>query len=236
MRKGYDPFSLYLFDLIGMGTGGLRGRLEVDDEALLFYAGLLAQHPRSVSALEGLLRDYFGVGVQVVQFMGEWLPLSPENRSRLHAGDVNTALGVSTIAGNRVWDQQAKFRVRVGPLTYAGFCAFLPSGSAFRPLVELIRFSAGQEYDFDVQLILKAPEVPRCRLGDVGASAPRLGWSTWLKTAEFADDAEDAIFAPHVTTLKPQHAEASAEAGGDQDDRELEVHDWQAEPYLPQRA
>jgi type VI secretion system protein ImpH len=143
---------------------------------------------------------------------------------------------VSAVAGDRVWDQQAKFRIRVGPLTYAEFCGLLPSGSAFRPLVELVRFFAGQEYDFDMQLILKATEVPSCRLGQVGADAPRLGWSTWLKTAEFAHDAEDAVFAAHVTYSRPQYAAASAEAGGKQDERELEVPDRQAEPYLPQLA
>ena len=47
-----------------MGTAGLRGRLEVDDEVLLFYAGLLAQQPRSASALAGMLQDYFGVPVR----------------------------------------------------------------------------------------------------------------------------------------------------------------------------
>src|SRR5262245_47148317 len=54
-RAPYDDFSLTLFDLISMGTKGLRGKLEVGDEALLFYAGLLAQHPHSASALTGLL-------------------------------------------------------------------------------------------------------------------------------------------------------------------------------------
>jgi type VI secretion system protein ImpH len=59
-QKGYDRFSLHLFDLVGLGIEGLRERLEVEDEALLFYAGLLAQHPHSASALEGLRQDYFG--------------------------------------------------------------------------------------------------------------------------------------------------------------------------------
>ena len=76
--QAIDRFSQYLFDFIGMGTRGLRGRLEVEDEALLFYAGLLAQHPRSASALAGLLQDYFGVPVAVTQFIGQWLPLAPE--------------------------------------------------------------------------------------------------------------------------------------------------------------
>lgn len=200
-REGYDPFSLYLFDLIGMGTKGLRGRLEVGDEALLFYAGLLAQHPRSASALAGLLQDYFGVPVRVAQFIGQWLSLSKENRSRLGPGEANNALGVSAIAGSRVWDQQAKFRLRVGPLTFAEFCQFLPEGNTFRPLVQFARFFVGQEFDFEVQLILRAAEVPWCRLGGMGESAPRLGWSTWLKTGEFTRDAEDAVFSGRLTRV-----------------------------------
>ena len=93
-----------------MGTDGLRGRLEVGDEALLFYTGLLAQHPRSASALPGLLQDYFGVPVVVIQFVGQWLPRWGRDRTRLGPGEANNALGVNAVAGSRVWDQQAKFR------------------------------------------------------------------------------------------------------------------------------
>ena len=190
-----ERFSLYLFDLIGMGTRGLRGRLEVEDEALVFYAGLLAQHPHSASALEGLLKDYFEVPVTVSQFLGQWLPLSVTNRSRLGPREANNVLGGSAIAGRHVWDQQAKFKLCLGPLTFAEFCQFLPSGNTFQTLVEVSRFYAGEEYDFDVQLLLKAAEVPWCRLGGGEETAARLGWSAWLKTQEFTDDAADAIFA-----------------------------------------
>jgi type VI secretion system protein ImpH len=177
-----------------MGTQGLRGRLEVEDETLLFYDGLLAQHPRSASALTGLLTDYFTVPVDVIQFIGQWLPLPERNRSRLGPRQANNALGLNAVAGGRVWDQQAKFTVWVGPLTHAEFSQFLPLRQAFRQLVGMVRFYAGQEFDFDVRLILKAAEVPGCRLGARGEFAPRLGWSTWLKTREFADDAVDAVF------------------------------------------
>lgn len=194
-QEGIDRFSQYLFDLIGMGTQGLRGRLEVEDETLLFYTGLLAQHPRSANALMGLLTDYFMVPVDVTQCIGEWLSLPEGNRSRLGPRQANNALGLNAVAGSRVWDQQAKFKLRLGPLTYAEFCQFLPSGEAFRQLVGMTRFYAGQEFDFDVQLILRATEVPGCRLGETGELAPRLGWSTWLKTGEFAHDAEDTVFA-----------------------------------------
>jgi type VI secretion system protein ImpH len=194
-QEGVDRFSQYLFDLIGMGTQGLRGRLEVEDETLLFYDGLLAQHPRSASALQGVLTDYFKVPVEVRQFIGQWLSLSEGNRSRLGPRPANNALGLNAVAGSRVWDQQAKFTLRLGPLTYGEFCQFFPDREAFRQLVGIARFSAGQESDFDVQLILKAAEVPGCRLGETSGFAPRLGWSTWLKTGEFSRDAQDTVFA-----------------------------------------
>jgi type VI secretion system protein ImpH len=199
--KGFDAFTLCLFDLMGMGTQGLRGRLLIEDDTLLFYAGLVAQHPRSAGALEGLLSDYFGVPVRPVQFAGQWLSLLEEDRSRIGAGQANNAIGVNAVLGSRVWDQQAKFALRVGPLSYGAFCGFLPSGDAFRPLVQFARFFVGQEFDFDVRLVLKAPEVPGCRVGAPDERAPRLGWSTWLKTREFTRDADDAVLAGRLTQI-----------------------------------
>jgi type VI secretion system protein ImpH len=154
------------------------------------------------------------VPVDVTQFIGQWLSLSAGNRSRLGLRQANNALGLNVVAGSRVWDQQAKFKVRVGPLTSAEFYTFLPSGEAFRQLVGMARFYAGQEFDFDVQLILRAAEVPGCRLGATGEFAPRLGWSTWLKTGEFTRDAEDAVFAGDLACY-----EASPGAGSGEKER-----------------
>ena len=193
---GYDPFSLILFDLIGMGTEGLRGRVEFGDEATLFYAGLLGQHPRSASALGNILNDYFGVAVEVVQFVGQWLEITDENRTRL--GEANNVLAESAVAGTRIWDQQAKFRLRVGPLGAPEFGRMLPGGNACRPFIQMTRYCSGQEFDFDVQLVLKAPDVPSCRLGDANA---RLGFSTWLKTGEFERDADQVVFTGALTRL-----------------------------------
>ncbi len=200
-EAGDDRFSRYLFDLFGMGTEGLRGRLTVDDRALLLYAGLLAQAPRSASALQGLLSDYFGVPVTVEQFRGQWLPIAESERSVLGPRGRNNVLGVNTVAGRWYWDQQADFSVRVGPLSYAAYGDFLPTGRAFGPLVQLTRFYAGQAFNFDIQLVLEAAEVPRCGLGSHDDGATRLGWSTWLKTDEFTTDADDAVFGGDPTYL-----------------------------------
>jgi type VI secretion system protein ImpH len=189
-----DRFSQYLFDLIGMGTKGHRGRFAFEDRSLLFYTGLLAQRPRSATALESLLSDYFDVPVKVNQSTGQWLDLSKEHCCRLGDPGASSRLGVTAVLGTQVWDQQAKFRVVVGPLHLSQFTPFLPSNRAFLPLIQWIRFFVGQELDFDVQLRLEAAEVPECRLGAIGRDAPRLGWSAWLKTRDFTKDADDCIF------------------------------------------
>jgi type VI secretion system protein ImpH len=178
----------HLYALMGLGTPGLRGRLGVDDRSLLEYAGLLAQHPRSMTGLEQLLTDYFGVPVRGEQFRGRWLELEEDQRTRIGRLGENHALGESAVLGTRVWDQQGSFELRVGPLTLEQLRDFLPTGTAFRPLCELTRFYVGTELDFTIRLLLKADEVPESRLDAAGAT--RLGWTSWLKTRPRAEDGE----------------------------------------------
>jgi len=190
-RTGEDAFTEYVFDLVGMGTPGLRGRLTVPDQALLHYAGLAAQRPHSATAIRAVLADYFQIPVKLLQFQGQWIPLDPEHRSRI--GEANSTLGGDMICGARVFNAQSKFRVRLGPLTLREFESFLPEGSSFRPIAEWTRLFAGLEFDFDVQLVLKKEEVPPCQLG--GGSLPRLGWTTWLQTSELTEDPSEVILA-----------------------------------------
>jgi|ERR1041384_554653 type VI secretion system protein ImpH len=184
-----DEFSSALFSVVGVGTHGLRHRLSLHDQILIYYGGLIAQRPHSASAITAILGDYFNVHVTANQFSGQWLKLG-ENVTRL--GQSNSQLGMTTIAGARVWDVQSKFRVRIGPLSLKEFQSFIPVGSAFRPATELLRLLVGLEFDFDLQLVLEAQAVPPCVL-QTGSDAPRLGWTSWLKTRDVAEDDEQVV-------------------------------------------
>jgi type VI secretion system protein ImpH len=197
----FDRTTLHLFELIGLSSALLRRHVELRSPALLFFVGLIAQQPRSGAALRGVLQEYFAVPVHVLQFRGQWLPLALEDRTSIGRRGVNAVLGDSAIIGEKVWDQQARFRLRLGPLGYAQFCGFLPSGSAFRSLVLLTRLLVGQEYDFDVQLVLLAADVPDCRIGVGGERAPRLGWSAFLKVTPFERDSEAVILGGRETMV-----------------------------------
>ncbi len=191
-RGERDPCTQYTLDLIGLGTAGLQNRQTVSDESLLFYCGLLAQHPRSSSALRQMLIDYFEVPVEIEQFVGAWRRLEPESQCSMEGAGPTGKLGVGAVLGDEVWDPQSVVRIRLGPLSIGQYLDFLPNGSAFEPLRSLTRFFAA-ELDFEVQLILKRSDAPRCELGVEGETAPQLGWLTWMKNAPLERDPGDTI-------------------------------------------
>jgi type VI secretion system protein ImpH len=189
-RPDREGFSRTAFAFLGLGTQGVRGRMEVEDRALLQYSGILARRARTAVGLEVMLADYFGVGVRCTQFVGRWLVLDSEERTAIGArwesgrNHEISALGSGAVLGSRVWDQGAGVEIAVGPLALGQFLDFLPMGHAFRSLVQLVRFALGDGLGFDVRLTLKGSEVPPCRLG----CGPRLGWSAWLTTKPRATD------------------------------------------------
>ncbi|MGI8545004.1 MAG: type VI secretion system baseplate subunit TssG [Aridibacter sp.] len=190
-ERGSDDFTNYLFDFVGFGTKGLRGKSNLDDESLLPYSGLILQKPRSTSALEQILADYFGIKAKIEQFFGQWLELDKESITKL--GEANSSLGSTAIIGTRIWEQQSKFRVILGALSFKEFQAFLPNGTAFKPSGSIIRLMVGLELDFDVQLILKAKQVPSCILTTRAKRRPMLGWTSWLKTKPFKEDDQQVV-------------------------------------------
>ena len=105
-----------LLSLTGYGTPHLTDRLAAGDEPLLHYAGLFAMRPRSADRLGALISDWLGMKVEVVEFAGAWLPLPPDQRTRLSAHGAWCRLGVDAAAGVRAWDPQARIILRIGPL------------------------------------------------------------------------------------------------------------------------
>ncbi|HEU4643834.1 MAG TPA: type VI secretion system baseplate subunit TssG [Gemmatimonadaceae bacterium] len=189
-----DPLLGHLRDLVGVGTGGLQHRLAVPDETLVYYSGLLAMKARPAAALEQLVQDYFDVPATVEQFVGGWYPLDEGTQCEL--GDESTPssqLGLGAVAGDEIWDQQARVRVRIGPLTRRQYDDFLPDGAAHAPLRALLRFFGEDQLDFEVQLVLARDETPPCVLGDEGQGATPLGWCTWLRTAPMDRDPDETI-------------------------------------------
>ncbi|HMD97116.1 MAG TPA: type VI secretion system baseplate subunit TssG [Terriglobia bacterium] len=193
-RGERNRFFQELLSLVGLGTDGLQGRQAVPDEALVYYSGLLTQRPRCAENLRQILTDYFDVPVEIEQFAGGWYHLDPDTQCCLSEGaSESEQLGLGAVVGDEVWNQQSRVRIILGPLSLERYLDFLPDGSCWEPLQAWVRFFSNQEFDFEVKLILERERVPGCELGADEAAGPRLGWVSWVKSAPFGRDPDDAV-------------------------------------------
>ncbi|MGW8392293.1 type VI secretion system baseplate subunit TssG [Pseudoduganella sp. HUAS MS19] len=197
-RPREDRFSIYVGSLCGLGDASLRERDVVPDSAKLFYAGLLSRQVRNSDGLVALLSGYFRLPVTLEPYVGHWLTLDDEDRTRLAGRRTlpQPRLGQGAVLGRRVWDRQHKFRLCLGPLDLRQLEEFLPGGQALGKLVAWVRQYLCLELEWDVRLILQRGEVPPARLG----KSQRLGWSTWLGTQPRQQDARDVVLDPERLT------------------------------------
>jgi len=181
-RPQDDRYRAWLGAVSGQPAGAQPGALP--GAALAFQAGLLAGRSRHAEGLCKALTQYFGVPVAVEPHVGRWLAIDPRDRSHLgyaanraeRTQKTAASLGSAANAGVRAWDRQYRFRLHIGPLTRAQYDAFLPGGSAWKPLAEWVRLLAGDEMRWELQLTLLETERPPPRLGQ----GLRLGVASWL--------------------------------------------------------
>jgi type VI secretion system protein ImpH len=192
------PASRALAAAAGFGTPHLHDRSGVALATLLYHAGNLASRSRSATRLQALLAEETGSKVEILEFQGGWIRLPPEEQSRLAGNSRGKAglgqhagLGTGAAAGAQTWDSQARFVIRIGPLTRAEFEAIMPGMPRHDRIMALARLFVGQDTGFAINPVLAAAEIPAARLGQ-GA---RMGWSTWMAAASPRKrDGEEARF------------------------------------------
>lgn len=175
--------------VLGLRTPGLDERLALPDEVLLFHAGLLGLQSRPAGALQQILESHFAVPAEVEQFSGAWSMLPESQQCRLGSESISEQLGMGTILGDAIWDQQSRARVRLGPMPLARYRHFLPGGAAYSEVAALTAFFSDRQIGFEIQLVLNQQDVPACELGE---DLP-LGWCSWLSGGAFSHHPDDAI-------------------------------------------
>jgi type VI secretion system protein ImpH len=205
-RPGDEKFTRHAASTIAYGLNATRNRDSVPDHARLHHAGHLVRQTRNAEGLARILANFFRVPAAVEEFVGRWLPLPREQRTRLNANR-GAQLGIDAVAGNAVWDRQHRFRVRLGPMSRESYEDLLPPGHAHRQLLDWVRSYIGIELDWDVRLVLCRAEVPHARLG----GDTRLGWTTWMGQGAQPRDRGDLVLDPErIRRERGTPAEATA--------------------------
>jgi len=189
-RPDDDRFSLYVGAFGGNGLDALRRRDTLPDETRLHWAGLFTMPSRPAEGLARVLAGYFGIPVRIEQCVGHWIRLPRRSLSRLGGDDA--VLGTAATLGERVWDAASKFRIVAGPVDLGTFRRMLPGGASLERVRATVRAWTGDEFWWDLNVILRREDVPATRLdGRCG-----LGRTTWLLSGDATHDADDYVFEP----------------------------------------
>lgn len=199
-RSDADPYAGKVAALTGHRGAAFQNRDAMPDLARLHFAGHLSAGPKSAEALVAMLSGFFAAPVHLQQFVGTWLDLEPDDRWQLGGP---AGLGQSTSIGQRVYSRAAKFRVRIGPLGLDEFKRLLPGNGSLERLEAIVRSHVGDALDWDVNVVLRAEEVPRSVLGETTA----LGHTSWLGMRRTdARDADDLYLAPPYVLRRQRNA------------------------------
>lgn len=177
----------------GYHADKMRSKDAMPDLAKRHFAGLLAQGPKNAEGLQSILQSFFGARVEVIEFVGCWLELEPGDRWQMGQPAV---LGRTASVGERVWTRSAKFRLRIGPLSYDDYQRLLPGTGSLERLRSIVRNYVGDALDFDVNLVLRAEDVPQPKLGET----VRLGQTSWVGNTTRTKDADQLYLEPNAQT------------------------------------
>lgn len=188
-RPGADRFERKVAAISGHFGTHLRDRDAMPDLAKRHFSGHLSSGTKHPHGLVSMVSAFVQAPVALQQFIGSWLDLEPDDRWQLGA---RAGLGQATSIGNRVWSRSAKFRLRIGPMSLAEYRAMLPGGPGLPRIEAVVRSYLGDVLDWDVNLVLKAAEVPRPVLGQTAV----LGHTFWVGTRDSNDDADELHLIP----------------------------------------
>ena len=174
-----------LMALAGVQRDALPSSAEPDavtQDAAAWYAGLLRCRPVSAQAIGPALAEYCGVPVALQQFVGSWDYLEKNRRSLL--GGVNFVLARGATLGLRLWRHDRRVCLHIGPLDPAGLQRFLPRSAGAAALAKMLALFGVPDLQYEVRLILSPPCITPLLLSANPAERRRLGWTTFLQTAQ----------------------------------------------------
>ncbi|MEM7393700.1 MAG: type VI secretion system baseplate subunit TssG [Verrucomicrobiota bacterium] len=184
-REKDDRFRFFISSLIGLSPEHEELMQGIPVNAQLHYSGILGNRTRPARGLQVILSGFFGVPVQIREFVGTWINLPEMFQCRLGEAGESACLGTA-VAGTRTWCIDQKFEIVIGPIGIEQYKKILPASASFERMVSWVRSYVADTLAWDVIFRLEDTPIPMTRLGaeDPEQESAYLGWTTWLQTDE----------------------------------------------------
>ena len=157
------------------GLGAPAPTSSISPRRLLPLAATLRGEVRNAEGLRRLIEAFFPeLPVAIVQNVPRWVGVA--DRPRLGRRRDRALLGDTAFLGEKLLDESGRFRLVLGPLTWAQFEALHPGEDDARMLAELVALYVRDTLDYDVELRISTSDLPVTRLG---CPSNHLGLTTW---------------------------------------------------------
>lgn len=176
-QEANDRFSQYVFALIGLNDGELRGATPIPWSRLLSYAGVIASRSRAPATVAGIVAHCFDLtDVSIREFEERTVDIAQAQRNVISTSTCQ--LGKNFFIGGSTRTRSSKFTVVIAGLDQARFREFLPSGINHQRLCKLVEFLLRDATAYDVELRLKQEEAPPFSLRREHGT--HLGWTSFI--------------------------------------------------------
>jgi type VI secretion system protein ImpH len=159
----------------------------IEPRAFMYYCGIFGGYTANRDDLIAFLEDYFKVSFKLIEFVGNWLVISKEDRAQLGRSPNTTTLGVNLVLGERIWNAHLRYRLHIEAVDHEDFLRFLPNHPSFHKLKDSLLKYVGSQYDCILSMTLRAKSVPAVSLGKKSF----LGWNTWMGKRQKSTDADN---------------------------------------------
>ena len=171
--------------MAGIGLPGTQNPENPELDAVkVRQAAALASQVDGPERLTLFIAEAFKVPVQLKEFVAAWLTVPRTFQTQL--GRDHRSLGRNATIGPRSFSRQSRVELRIGPLGYDQFKAFLPGGEKLRMLKRAVRDLVGELLDVDLRIVLARDAVPSACMGTA-----QLARTAWVAPPDDRGDAED---------------------------------------------
>ncbi|GHV91794.1 hypothetical protein AGMMS50268_22970 [Spirochaetia bacterium] len=198
-RSSDDPVTDIFKSLAGLPPDQIMADKK-QERLFLAYPHHFGMRFKTRSALEDILRQVFGINIEVGDFVIAPYDIPVEDRAILGNRETTT-LGENLQIGRSYYSATQKFEIRIGPVDY-GICQrLLPGTAGFSCLYQIVSLYPDRPMDYDLTFTVNSASIS---MPCLGTNTALLG-GCWLGSLE----GPSIILAKHIYAQRVSDRRAS---------------------------